>query len=112
MDAFEAQGWNRVAALNKAVKYVIPEGEDVLTEGIDPDIVRTKRRVAARKKVADVVRKSPPDITDRGQDSDKVGTGDGLPDVTKMSPGQFAELSEAQLRKLRGDTLTDQEAIS
>jgi len=112
MDAFEAQGWNRVAALNKAVKYVIPEKENASTEGLDPDVVRTKRKVAARRKVADVVSKSPPDITDKGRDSDKVGTGDGLPDVTKMSPSQFAELSEAQLRKLRGDSLTDQEAAS
>lgn len=112
MDAFEAQGWNRVAALNKAVKYVVPKGEDAPTENIDPDITRTKRKVAARKKVADVAKKSPPDITDKGRDSDKVGTGDGLPDVTKMSPSQFAELSEAQLRKLRGDSLTDQEAAS
>jgi hypothetical protein len=113
MGAFEAKGWNPVAALNKAVKYVIPdEGEETSAKGVDPDIVRTRRKVTARKKVADVAKKSPPDITDKGRDTDKVGTGDGLPDVTKMTPEQFAELSEAQIRKLRGDTLTDQEVTS
>lgn len=108
MGAFEATGWNAVAALNKAVKYVIHEDTNAPAPSVDPDVVRTKRKVAARKKVAEVVDKSPPDITDKGRDSDKVGTGDGLPDVTKMSPEQFAQLTDAQLRKLRGDTI-DQE---
>lgn len=113
MSAFEAKGWNSVAALNKAIKYVIPaDTGNTGSPDVDPDIVRTKRKVAARKKVADVAKKSPPDITDKGRDTDKVGTGDGLPDVTKMTPEQFASLSEAQLRKLRGDTLTEQEVNS
>lgn len=108
MSAFEAKGWNAVASLNKAVKYVIHEDTTAPAPSADPDVVRTKRKVAARKKVAEVAGKSPPDITDKGRDSDKVGTGDGLPDVTKMSPEQFAQLTDAQLRKLRGDTI-DQE---
>jgi hypothetical protein len=112
MGAFQAQGWNLVAALNKAVKYVIPAEADAFAKGLDPNIVRTKRQVAARKKVADLAKKSPPDITDKGRDTDKIGTGDGLPDVTKMTPEQFADLSVAQLRELRGDKLTDQEATS
>jgi hypothetical protein len=111
MDAFKAQGWNPVAALNKAVKYVVPN-EETLAGGVDPDLVRTKRQVAARKKVADVAKKSPPDLTDKGRDTDKVGTGDGIPDVTKMTPEQFAKLSDTQLSKLRGDTITDQEVAS
>jgi hypothetical protein len=110
MSAFEAKGWNPVAALNKAVKYVIRE--EASAAGIDPEVVRAKRSVTARKKVADVARRSPPDITGQGRDTDKVGTGDGLPNVTKMTPEQFAKLSDAQLRKLRGDTLTDQEMSS
>ena len=110
MGAFEAKGWNAVAALNKAVKYVIHE--EAPSGGIDPDVVRTKRTVAARKKVADVARRSPPDITDKGRDTDKVGTGDGIPDVTKMTPEQFAKLTDTQLRQLRGDTMTDQEVSS
>ena len=108
MDAFEAKGWNPVAALNKAVKYVIRE-DAAPAEGLDPDVVRAKRSVTARKKVAEVARRSPPDITDKGRDTDKVGTGDGLPDVTKMTPEQFAKLTDTQLRKIRGDTYADQE---
>ena len=111
MDAFKAQGWNPVAALNKAVKYVVPN-EEALGGDVDSDLIRTKRQVAARKKVADVARKSPPDLTDKGRDTDKVGTGDGIPDVTKMTPEQFAKLSDTQLSKLRGDTVTDQEVAS
>jgi hypothetical protein len=109
MGAFEAKGWNPVAALNKAVKYVVRE--DSSTQEVDADTLRTKRKVAARKKVADVAKKSPPDIVDKGRDTDKVGTGDGLPDVTKMTPEQFSKLTDAQLRELRGDTITDQEAV-
>ena len=110
MDAFKAKGWNPVAALNKAVKYVVRE--EAAPEEVDTDVIRTKRQVAARKKVADLASKSPPDITDKGRDTDKVGTGDGLPDVTKMTPEQFAKLSEAQLSKLRGDSVSEQEASS
>lgn len=107
MGAFEAKGWNSVAALNKAVKYVLSSRSEASAPGVDPDVVRTKRKVAARKKVAQVADQSPPDIADKGRDSDKVGTGDGLPDVTKMTPEQFAKLSETQLRRLRGDTFTE-----
>jgi len=111
MSAFEAKGWNAVAALNKAVKYVVRE-EAAPPASIDPDVMRTKRQVTARKKVADVARQSPPDITDKGRDTDKVGTGDGLPDVTKMTPEQFSKLTDTQLSNLRGDTMTEKEASS
>jgi hypothetical protein len=110
MSAFEAKGWNAVAALNKAVKYVIRE--EATPADVKADAVRTKRQVTARKKIADVARRSPPDITDKGRDSDKIGTGDGLPDVTKMTPEQFAKLTDTQLTRLRGDVMTDQEASS
>lgn len=106
MDAFEAKGWNPVAALNKAVKYALRDSESAAPKSKDPDLVRKKREAAARRKVADVAAKSPPDLANKGRDSDKGGSGDGLPDVTKMTPEQFSKLTETQLRELRGDTLT------
>jgi hypothetical protein len=108
MKAFQADGLTSAAALNKAVHYVIRD--DVPRTGEDPDVVRSKRSQQARKKVASTVKKSPPDLADRGRDSDKRGMGDGLPDVTRMSPEEFDKLSSEQLRKLRGDFLGDEEA--
>lgn len=110
LTAFKANGFTNTAALNKAIHYVIREDSDkpVITE--DPALVRSKRSQQARKRVAKVVKKSPPSLADKGRDSDKTGSGDGLPDVTKMTPEQFDELSEADLKKLRHDRLTDEEA--
>lgn len=106
LGAFQAQGWNPVAALNKAVRYVLRD--EAKAETPDPDVVKKKRQVQARNRVAEVARKSPPDIVDKGRDADKIGSGDGLPDVTRMSPDQFASLSDKQLRQLRGDFLADE----
>lgn len=108
LNAFQARGYTPAAALNKAMHYVIREDEPVAGE--DPDIIRSKRGQQARKRVAKAAKSSPPDIADKGRDSDKSGSDDGLPDVTKMSPEQFDKLSEAELRALRGDSLADEDA--
>ena len=108
LNAFQARGYTPAAALNKAMHYVIREDEPVAGE--DPDIIRSKRGQQARKRVAKAAKSSPPDLHDKGKDSDKSGSGDGLPDVTKMSPEQFDKLSEAELRALRGDSLAEDAA--
>jgi hypothetical protein len=100
--AFEARGLVSTAALEKAVHYALRD-DTATTE--DPDIKRSQLAHKQRKKNADAVRKSPPDISKAGRDSDKGGKGDGLPDVSKMSHAQFDKLSETELAKLRGDLL-------
>lgn len=109
--AFEARGWGSTAALEKAVHYVIRETEEKATD--DPDIKKSQRAHKARKAVAAAAKASPPDASKAGRDSDKGGKGDGLPDVTKMTPEQFAKWAEsdpAAMARLRGDTLSAGEA--
>ena len=108
MSMYTAGGFTHTKALQKAVYYVIRDEDAEPTK--DPAIEKSKRGQKARKAVSKAAKQSPPDITKAGRDSDKGGKGDGLPDVTKMSPEQFAKLSDAELAKLRGDTLSDEEA--
>ena len=103
--AFQARGFTASAALQKAVHYVLRPDQ---SEGKDADILRSQRGHQARKKAADTVRRSPPDISKAGRDSDKGGKGDGLPDIGKMSPEQFDKLSEEDRAKLRGDFLEEE----
>jgi hypothetical protein len=111
--AFEARGWGSTAALEKAVHYVIRETDEVVTE--DPDIKKSQRAHKARKAAAAAAKATPPDASRAGRDSDKGGKGDGLPDVSKMTPEQFAKWADSDpdaLAKLRGDTLTADEAAA
>lgn len=108
MSMYTAGGHTVTSALQKAVHYVIrdedaPNSKDQKTE-------KSKRSHKARKAVNKAAKSSPPNINKAGRDSDKGGRGDGLPDVTKMSPEQFAKLDEKDLAKLRGDVLSDEEA--
>jgi hypothetical protein len=109
LSAFKANGYTATAALNKAMRYVMPE-ETEKEPTKEPSILRNQKRQAARKKVLKAVKKSPPDLKGTGKDSDKSGSADGLPDISKMSHEQFDALSEAELKKARGDTLSDKEA--
>jgi hypothetical protein len=109
--AFEARGWGSTAALEKAVHYVIRETDEKTTD--DPDLKRSQRAHKARKSAAAAAKATPPDTSKAGRDSDKGGKGDGLPDVTKMSPEQFAKWAESDpdaMARLRGDTLSNEEA--
>lgn len=111
--AFEARGWGSTAALEKAIHYVIRDVEAPPSE--DPEIKRSQRAHKARKAAAAAAKATPPDASLAGRDSDKGGKGDGLPDVTKMTPDQFAKWAESDpdaMAKLRGDTLTADEAAA
>jgi hypothetical protein len=108
LGVFRNSGFTLAAALNKAVHYVVRDDEPRV--GDDPDVVRNKRGQKARKKVVRAIKQSPPDLNKKGKDSDKQGSGDGLPDATKMSQEQFEKVEEKDLKSMRGDTLTDEEA--
>ncbi len=107
MGAFRANGYQAAAALIKALTYVMrDEGEP--EPKIDVKVKKTQKATEARRKVAAALKKSPPSLKDAGRDSDHGhNNDDGLPDISKMSPEQFAELSEADLRKIRGDFLEE-----
>lgn len=112
--AFEAQGWGSTAALEKAVHYAVPkEAPAAPADEPDPEIKKSQRAHKARKAAAAASKASPPDASKAGRDSDKGGKGDGLPDVTKMTPDQFAKWADSDpsaMAKLRGDTLSAEDA--
>ena len=101
LQAFRSRGYTSTAALNKAMHYVLPE----TAEAKDPSILRSQKSQQARKRALKAVKSSPPDFKNVGKDSDKSGSDDGLPDVTKMSTEQFDKLTPAQLSALRQDTV-------
>jgi len=110
--AFESRGWGSTAALEKAVHYVIRD-VDAPPATEDPDIKKSQRAHKARKAAAAAAKATPPDASKAGRDSDKGGKGDGLPDVTKMTPEQCAKWAESDpdaMARLRGDTLSAGEA--
>ena len=109
LSAFKARGYTATAALHKAVHYVLPETSAAAPKK-DPNVVRDQRSIKARKKVTNLVKKSPPDLRGKGKNSDKGGRDDGLPDVSKMSMEDFDKLTEAQLRELREDVATEEVA--
>lgn len=102
MSAFVARGFTRHAALNKAVKYVVgnaPKAEDT-------DVLRKARDLEARKKTADALKKTPPNMSKTGLDSDKAGgSGKHGIDVMKLNQEKFAKLDEETKAALRGDEL-------
>ena len=106
VSAFQSKGYTAAQALNKAVGYVIREVVEEKEED-KADGVRKKRAAAARKKVAAAKKQGPPDTADAGKDSDKIGSKDGLPDITRMSPDQFDKLTPDQLSEIRQDRLSD-----
>ena len=68
--------------------------------------VAAERKKDAVKKTADAISKQPPSTSKVGMDSDKAGGGVlDAKAVMKMSQADFAKLSEADLAKMRGDTL-------
>ena len=113
--AFEARGWAPTAAMDKAMSYVFRSVASVEEEEVreDPSIRRDQRAHQQRKKNAAAKKAMPPDLSKAGRDSDKGGKGDGLPDVNKMTPEQFAKWADsdpAALARLRGDVLSAEDA--
>jgi hypothetical protein len=111
LGALQSSGMTPAAALVKAVKYVVPEPEPEPEPEPDKKEVqkktRTKRAASARRKLDTARKKSPPDTTGTGKSSDKGGSLDGLPDLSKMTIEQFDKLSPEQLVELRGDRVSD-----
>ncbi len=107
--AFKSRGYTASAALHRAVHYVLPESSSAALKK-DPDIIREQRKVKGRKRVAKAIKKSPPDIRDKGKDSDKGDRDDGLPKASRMSMDQFDKLSEKDKRAMRGDIAEEEAA--
>lgn len=111
-DAYQLKGYTPSAALQKAVKLIMPpetkaQETALQTEArVDPAAVERARKAAAVEKTTAAVNKTPASSARVGQDSDKAGAGAvSAKDAMKMSYKDFSALDEDSLARMRGDTL-------
>lgn len=111
-EAYQGRGLTPTAALQKAVKLLVEprtSKQEIATSSkprVGDKDVAAERKKEAVKKTADATGKQPPSLTKIGQDGDKLGGGAlDAKAVMKMSQKEFAQLSEADLAAMRGDTL-------
>lgn len=76
-----------------------------VTPRVSAKDVAAERKEAAVKKAVDTVKRSPPDMSAVGKDSDKMGGGVTAREVMKMSQAEFNKLDERTLAQMRGDEL-------
>lgn len=108
-NAYQQAGRTPTAALKKAISLLVatraaqaPEPETPSPAKPASDL-RQERAVAARNKVTKAVKSQPPSTSQAGHDN----LGGLTPEtVTSMSQDKFAQLSEEDLSKLRGDTVS------
>jgi len=109
-DAYQLKGLTPTAALQKAVKLIVEPRttrQEIATTA-KPNVaekdVAAERKKDAATKTAGAVAKTPPSLTRTGQNSDRLGGGPlDVAAVMKMSQKEFAQLSESDLAKMRGD---------
>ncbi len=112
-DAYKTKGLTPTAALQKAVKMLIEhrytarqEEATEVTPNVSKKDVAAERRKEAAGKTADAMSKTPPSLGRTGMNSDKLGGGSlDAAAVMKMSQKEFAQVSESDLAKMRGDTI-------
>lgn len=109
-DAYQIKGFTPTQALQKAVKALVEprttrqEMATSSTPRVSDKDVAAERKKEAVGRTSAAVGKTPPSLSRAGADSDKMGGLDARA-VMGMSQADFAKLSEAQLSKIRGDTL-------
>lgn len=106
---YEARGLTPTAALQKAVKRLVPvetgkqETATTVAPRVDAKDVAAERKKDAAKKTAAAVGKQPPATTKAGLNSDALGGGLNGADVMRMSQDEFRKLPDEVLKNLRGD---------
>lgn len=112
-DAYKLKGLTPTAALQKAVKLLVEPRTARQQTAVDSTPRVAEKDVAAERKkdgalkTAAAVAKTPPSLSRTGLNSDKLGGGNlDAAAVMKMSQKEFAQLSESDLAKMRGDDLT------
>lgn len=111
-EAYEGKGYTPSAALQKAVKLIMPpetkaQERAVETEArVDPKAVEKERKAAAVAKTVETVAKTPANASKTGLDSDKTGGGKiSAKDAMQMPYKDFAALNDETLAAMRGDVL-------
>lgn len=109
-EAFQLKGYPPSAALQKAVKLLMPPVTKAQQSAVDVEprvdakAVEAARKAAAVAATTAAVGKTPSSLTKTGLDSDRAGGGlTSAKDVIKMPHAEFVKLDEATLSRLRGD---------
>lgn len=108
---YQGRGDTATKALQKAVAKLIKpastEQKDSteVTPRVNEADLAAQRKKDAVSATADAVKRTPPNTSKVGQDSDKMGGGLNAKDVVKLPQEEFAKLSQDALSKMRGDTL-------
>jgi hypothetical protein len=110
--AYEMKGLTPTMALQKAVKLIVEPRttRQELATTTKPHVsekdVAAERKKDAAAKTADAVARTSPALGRVGLNSDKLGGGAlDAAAVMKMSQKEFAQLSDSDLAKMRGDSL-------
>lgn len=108
---YQGRGDTATKALQKAVAKLLKpatteqKAATEVTPRVNEADLAGQRKKEAVAATADAVKRTPPNTAKVGQDSDKMGGGLNAKDVIKMPQEEFAKLAEADLAKMRGDTL-------
>lgn len=110
MEAYQLKGYTPSAALQKAVKLIMPpttvkqEKALEVEARVDPKAVEAARKAAAAGKTAETVAKTPASAAKVGENSDKAGGGAvTAKDIIKMPYKDFTKVDDATLAAARGD---------
>lgn len=110
-EAYQLKGYTPGAALQKAVKLIIPPktvaqtSATEVTPRVDAEAVKAARKAAAVATTADALARTPASTAKTGLNSDAAGGSISAKDVIKMSYKDFAALDETTLASMRGDNL-------
>lgn len=112
MEAYKSRGMTPTTALQKAVKMIVEprtarqEAATTAQPRVSDKDVAAERKKEGVAATAKAIAKTPPSLTRTGLNSDRLGGGAlDAAAVMKMSQKEFAQLSESDLSKLRGDNL-------
>ena len=106
---YQRRGLTPAQALQKAVKKLVgaenskQEQATEVTPRVDAAAVAAQRKKDAVAKTVDAAKRTPPNTSRVGKDSDSAGGSLRAEDVLKMSQDDFMKLDEAELKRLRGD---------
>lgn len=108
---YQQRGQTPTAALQAAVRRLLgqdtrsqQQATEVAPRVSDKDVAAERKKQAVAKTVA-AVGSTPPNTANIGMDSDRAGGQLTAKKIMDMNQDEFAKLDEAQLAKLRGDTV-------
>ncbi len=113
LEAYKSRGMTPTAALQKAVKTIVEprtarqENAVNATPRVSDKDVAAERKQDAIAKTLKATSKTPASLGRAGVNSDRLGGGElDARAVMNMSQKEFAALSDAQIKKMRGDELS------